>query len=172
MTNEQPEENPNLGKQFDELMGRNFTRREENATEANAALGAAAEELGVKDFGIKPTGKIPSNIGTDDFKTYFKGFVLPDEIGIDEHGPHACYVTKRFVHKWRGGNVVEHYEHGPENELKYHAVDGGFIKQVTGPLKPAGLTSVEGREWDGDNALDGDSFLRAGYRFEKGMPEG
>ena len=36
---EQPEENPNVGKQFEEIMGQNFTPEESKKMEANSKYG-------------------------------------------------------------------------------------------------------------------------------------
>jgi hypothetical protein len=97
---EQPEENPNVGKQFEEIMGKNFTPEESKKMEVNAKYGELfgdesdnANEIASETNAISRMHDFPAHMIHYD----------------DTYGYHVKMTTPRgWTHIWAGGPYIEH----------------------------------------------------------------
>lgn len=128
---EQPEENPNVGKQFEEIMGKNFTPREESEIAGNA-IGAHLFEGVEGIFGSIREGAQQA--------AKLRMGLIPDEMKKrDEEGElHVSYTSpKGWNHTWHGGPYITHHhpKTGPvsvTNVEKYDRQAGtSFIPTLT-----------------------------------------
>jgi hypothetical protein len=115
---EQPEENPNVGKQFEEIMGQNFTPREESEA-AGKALGAHiwdsfAEIAGLpKSDASEEELQIHRNHEFQKRATHFPTSMIRDngegELEVYHKDPDG------WEHTWSGGPYITHHhpKHGP-----------------------------------------------------------
>ena len=98
--NDKPEENPNIGKQFEEIMGNNFTPEESKKMEINAKYGELfgdesdnANEISSETNAISRMHDFPSHM------IHYN----------DLYGYHVKMTTPRgWTHIWAGGNIIEH----------------------------------------------------------------
>ena len=105
---EQPEENPNVGKQFEEIMGQNFTPEESKKMEANSKYGHLfgdesdnANEIASETNAISRMHDFPAHMIHYD----------------DTYGYHVKMTTPRgWTHIWSGGPWIEH-QNRPGNSV-------------------------------------------------------
>ena len=104
------EETPNIGKQFEELMGKNFTPEEQIKMQVAAHFGEEndnSEDLERENRALSRFKDFPS-----------------DMIKYNaDHGYHVSLTTpKGWTHIWNGGNFIDHYANG-EHEGQTNMTD-------------------------------------------------
>lgn len=131
------EENPNIGQQFNEIMGKNFTPEEQRDMHAKAVADR------IMQIGEEVFGGYKESMQTEASR---RMGLIPDSMKkLDEDGElHVSYTSpKGWTHTWHGGPYIEHhhpkagavdvsgvedYETGniptlTEDEFKQHAHD-------------------------------------------------
>ena len=96
------EETPNIGKQFEEIMGKNFTPKDETEMTGNAV----GQHLFDKVEGILGSYRGAVEKAADQRMALFPEHMM----SIDEDGRHVSYTSpKGWTHKWYGGTYIEHH---------------------------------------------------------------
>jgi hypothetical protein len=99
--NEQPEENPNVGKQFEEIMGRNFTPEDKKAIEARSTFSEGDADLN-SDHQHEIDRESNAISRMHDFPSHMIHY-------NDLYGYHVKMTTPRgWTHIWAGGPYIEH----------------------------------------------------------------
>jgi hypothetical protein len=119
---EQPEENPNVGKQFEEIMGKNVTPKEEQEMKIRAHVDNIWEILGGTND--------PEEQHDRDYKMRRQRMVnFPDHmVKENEDGlPHVVHYTKdklgrEWKHTWNGFAYIDHHhpKYGPIEVSNLH----------------------------------------------------
>jgi hypothetical protein len=103
------EDNPNIGQQFDRIIGANFTPEEERGIKARA-LGDQIMKIGHDVFGLPQSEE---EIHNERYATrisrmhnFPKSMIRQDEDGLPEvfHSCNTCGLD----HTWNGGSYVNH----------------------------------------------------------------
>ena len=111
--------NPEDSKQFDDIMGRNFSKHEESEI-TGKAIGAQIWE---HFFGPEPSAEEQATERTHTFLARAKNF--PNSmLHEDEHGDLRVKQTDPdgWSHTWNGGPLIEHHHpvHGPIDVTNMH----------------------------------------------------
>lgn len=106
--NDKPEENPNVGKQFEEIMGKNFTPEQEKEMHTNAIY---AELSGKEaDYSNEISNETNAISRMHDFPSHMIHY-------NDTYGYHVKMKTPRgWTHIWAGGPWIEH-QNRPGNSV-------------------------------------------------------
>ena len=143
---EQPEENPNVGKQFEEIMGSNFSKKEESEIAGNA-IGAHLFESIENIFGSVKEGAQKA--------AKLRMGLIPDEMKqTDENGElHVSYTSpKGWKHTWHGGPYIEHHHPKERN----YAIDVSNVEKYD---RATGTSTIP--------TLTKDEFLNECHDWEK-----
>ena len=137
--------NPEDSKQFDEIMGRNFPKKEEGKAEARARLGAIADTFSPHEIhenleGLSRMAAFPKNM-----------------ITTNEHGDYQVQFRspRGWTHTWNGGPHIEH------SNAKQGVVDITNMMDYSKPMSEQSFT----------HGISPEEFMHHANEFEKRAEE-